>query len=308
MTLGPETCLPTLSRLGQPHIPEDLDTSAVSSEWLSSFGKFCETSDVDGVLSLLVASSFESNIFKGDNLLEPTSPDDLPVYWRDALALTWDIRTFQGSQKIKKFLFSQLSKAKIINVQLDEDRVKPQLQRPFPDLAWIQLLFKFETGVGLCSGAARLIPIADSQGQNITWKAFSVFTNLDDLKGFPEQTGPFRNHQPNHGKWEKAREEEIKFENKDPAVLIIGGGHSGLNAAARLKALGVQSLIVEKNHRIGDNWRTRYEALCLHDPVCRSFPPFLQLFMQYVELSSLGYDHLPYIPWATFILAFSMVY
>jgi len=26
--------------------------------------------------------------------------------------------------------------------------------------------------------------------------------------------------------------------------------------------------VVEKNPRIGDNWRNRYEALCLHDPVC----------------------------------------
>ncbi|KAF8661622.1 hypothetical protein AX16_001296, partial [Volvariella volvacea WC 439] len=62
----------------------------------------------------------------------------------------------------------------------------------------------------------------------------------------------------------------------DPTVLIIGGGHSGLDVAARLKALGVSTLIVEKNDQIGDNWGKRYEALCLHDPV--------------------WYDHLPYFP------------
>ncbi|KAF4613741.1 hypothetical protein D9613_008103 [Agrocybe pediades] len=275
MTLGPESYLPTLSKLGNPHIPDNLDSLQVASEWLSAFGQFCEASDVDGVLSLMVTSSFASHIFEGDRLLEPTKPSDPPVYWRDALALTWDFRTFEGSGKIKRFLSSQLSKAKISNVRLNEDQVPVGLQRPFPDLAWIQLLFKFETEVGLCSGVARLIPINNPQDQSVTWKAFSVFTNLDDLKGFPEQSGPLRNHQPNHGKWEKAREEELKFENEDPTVLIIGGGHSGIDAAARLKALGVQSLIIEKNQRIGDNWRTRYEALCLHDPV--------------------WYDHLPYI-------------
>jgi cation diffusion facilitator CzcD-associated flavoprotein CzcO len=36
--------------------------------------------------------------------------------------------------------------------------------------------------------------------------------------------------------------------------------------AARLKALGVNALIIERNSRIGDNWRGRYEALSLHLP------------------------------------------
>lgn len=47
--------------------------------------------------------------------------------------------------------------------------------------------------------------------------------------------------------------------------------------AARLKALGVPALIVERNQRIGDNWRLRYEALSLH------FPHWA--------------DHLPYMPY-----------
>ena len=36
----------------------------------------------------------------------------------------------------------------------------------------------------------------------------------------------------------------------------------------RLKHLGLNALVVERNERIGDNWRKRYSALCLHDPVC----------------------------------------
>lgn len=47
--------------------------------------------------------------------------------------------------------------------------------------------------------------------------------------------------------------------------------------AARFKALGVPALIVERNSRIGDNWRGRYEALSLH------FPHWA--------------DHLPYMPY-----------
>lgn len=63
---------------------------------------------------------------------------------------------------------------------------------------------------------------------------------------------------------------------KQPAVVIVGGGQGGLNTAARLKTMGVDALIVEKNERIGDNWRNRYATLTLHDPV--------------------WYDHLAYLP------------
>lgn len=41
---------------------------------------------------------------------------------------------------------------------------------------------------------------------------------------------------------------------------------SGLHIAARLKALGIKALVVERNKRIGDNWRERYEYLSLHFP------------------------------------------
>ena len=58
--------------------------------------------------------------------------------------------------------------------------------------------------------------------------------------------------------------------------LIIGGGQGGLALGARLKRLGVPTIIVEKNERPGDAWRKRYKSLCLHDPV--------------------WYDHLPYLP------------
>lgn len=47
--------------------------------------------------------------------------------------------------------------------------------------------------------------------------------------------------------------------------------------AARLQAIGVSTLVIERNARIGDNWRNRYEALSLH------FPHWA--------------DHLPYMPY-----------
>ena len=58
-------------------------------------------------------------------------------------------------------------------------------------------------------------------------------------------------------------------------MLIVGGGQGGIALGARLRQLGVPTIIVERNQRPGDSWRKRYKSLCLHDPV--------------------WYDHLPYL-------------
>lgn len=61
-----------------------------------------------------------------------------------------------------------------------------------------------------------------------------------------------------------------------PYTVIVGGGQGGIALGARLRQLGVPTIIIEKNDKPGDSWRNRYKSLCLHDPV--------------------WYDHLPYLP------------
>lgn len=289
-----EVPLPTLSKLGDPLIPADLDAVKIAKEWLSSFANFTQQGDVNGILSLILDSQFSSNIFKptyNDNF--DHSDTDFAVYWRDLLVFTWDFRTFEGTPKIKQFLVDRLGQLKTISkVQLHDG---PQLVKPYPDLAWIQLSFSFETQIGLGTGIVRAVPVSTGPNANgnVVWKAHSIFTNLDGLKGFPEKVGAFRNPEPNHGKWEAQRQKELRFEDKDPEVLVIGAGHSGLAAAARLKALEIPTLVVDRNARIGDNWRSRYEALCLHDPVCEWSSSYT-LDEQLNTFSIAGYDHMPY--------------
>ena len=157
--------------------------------------------------------------------------------------------------------------------RLDETRLgdirllSAAYQTPYPDLGWIYLQFSFETSVGLGRGDARLI-----YTQEHSWRAVTVYTNLEGLKDHPERLGAQRDFRPDHGKWSEQREQEIAFTGRNPEVLIVGGGQSGLEMASRLNALGVSNLVVEKNARLGDNWRQRHECLSLHGPICtRSF-------------------------------------
>lgn len=44
-------------------------------------------------------------------------------------------------------------------------------------------------------------------------------------------------------------------------VVIIGGGNSAVTLSARLKALGVETIMIERNPQPGDNWKLRYDSM-----------------------------------------------
>lgn len=54
-----------------------------------------------------------------------------------------------------------------------------------------------------------------------------------------------------------------------PLIIVVsqGAGQSGLTVAARLKQLGIETLVIDEAPCVGDNWRTRYHQLVLHDCV-----------------------------------------
>ncbi len=241
----PDVPLPTLFSLNAT-IPPDLDAHTVARQWLAEFSARIESHSIDALVSLFL-------------------PDN--CFWRDLLSLTWDFRIFSGPSQVEQLLRDQLPIFKPHRFALRDEYV--DLRHPYPDFAWINVMFDFQTVIGICSGVARLVPT-----QSGDWKAHVVFTNLEELHGFPEKIGSLRNPLPNHGLWAKERQKENEFENRNPTVLIVGGGQAGLTSAARLRVLGVPVLIVEKNERLGDNWRNRYDALCLHDPVCEYFYSF----------------------------------
>lgn len=62
---------------------------------------------------------------------------------------------------------------------------------------------------------------------------------------------------------------------RDIDVLIIGGGQAGLAMGYHLKQAGRSFQIVERNGRIGDSWRNRYDSLALFTPRAYSALPGL---------------------------------
>lgn len=261
--MSTQASLPTFDKM-RSSISTDVDVKVVAGKWLESFAEHVKSADITSLVDLFVEGAF----------------------FKDILALTWEFRTFEGKPAIKKFLEDRLPEVNPTSFRLQDEYLG--LQRPSPDMAWIQGLFQFETNVGLGSGVFRLVPMTDGE-----WKAHTMFTNLEDLKGFSEKTGILRDYEPRYGNWEEMRKRESEFEDAEPTVLIVGGGQSGLGLAARLKNLDVMSLVVEKQPRVGDQWRKRYETLCLHDPVCElsGLSAGIQSTNEFT-----GFDHMPYIP------------
>ena len=223
-------------------------------------------------------AQFERAIAQGDD----AALHDLfhaESYWRDILALTWTIQTVGGSGMVAEALASTRA-LKPSGFALDRARTPPRVTTRAGTQS-TEAFFKFETAIGRCNGVVRLVGA----------KAWTVMTALNELKGHEERTGKRRPTGQSHSRdfrgpnWLDQRKSAATYQDHDPVVLVVGGGHAGLSIAARLTQLGIDTLIVDRESRIGDNWRNRYHALTLHNQV--------------------QVNHLPYMPfppnWPTYI-------
>jgi len=189
-------------------------------------------------------------------------------YWRDLIFLTWNIHTSEGHDQIKDMLAQQLSGALPVNIARDEKETVTSNNGVME--AWLTMETKHARGEGH-------VRIRDG-------KIWTLLTSAYELKGYEEPLGERRAKGVEHGAfrqrktWAERRQqeaEELGYKTQ-PYALIIGGGQGGIGLGARMRQLGIPTIIVERRERAGDSWRHRYKSLCLHDPV--------------------WYDHLPYLP------------
>ncbi len=220
-------------------------------------------------------AQFESALAKSDDILLKTlfHPES---YWRDVLALSWNLQTVNGADAILRELKARAISAAPSAFRIDPDRTAPRrVTRAGTNT--IEAIFKFETAQGRGSGILRLI--ADAGGNRL--KAWTLLTALDELKGFEEQQGRSRPRGQAYSRdfrgpnWLDLRKAAAEYADRDPDVLVVGGGQAGLSIAARLRQLQIDTLIVDREARIGDNWRNRYHALTLHNQVQVNHLPYM---------------------------------
>ena len=208
-------------------------------------------------------------------------------HWRDLLAATWEVKTVSGLRNILALIESFTPDTRPYGFQITQDHAAPRaVARAGVEV--IEAIFCFETRVGRCFGVIRLTPPTSNTDQ---LKAWSLLTKLEEIKGFEEQLDRNRPSGESYSRdfkgpnWRDIRDIDVRYEERSPAVVVIGAGQAGLSIAARLRQLNVDTLVLEKNERVGDNWRNRYHTLTLHNQV--------------------QVNHLPYMPfpptWPTYI-------
>ena len=208
-------------------------------------------------------------------------------HWRDLLAATWEVKTVSGLRNILALTQSFTPDTRPYGFQITQDHAAPRaVARAGVEV--IEAIFCFETRVGRCFGVIRLTPPTSNTDQ---LKAWSLLTKLEEIKGFEEQLDRNRPSGESYSRdfkgpnWRDLRDIDVRYEERSPAVVVIGAGQAGLSIAARLRQLNVDTLVLEKNERVGDNWRNRYHTLTLHNQV--------------------QVNHLPYMPfpptWPTYI-------
>ena len=195
------------------------------------------------------------------------------AHWRDLLSFTWSISPFEGGLAISEGLLAFQVDINADNFVLAHGRTEPRkITRLGVDV--IEGIFTFETRFGKCEGVVRLLAEQPS-------KAWIFLTTLFELKGYEEKNGVRRPsgeaYSRNFGgsNWLDQRRLAQAFDDRDPQVLVVGGGQAGLAIAARLGQLEIDTLVVDKHKRIGDNWRKRYHSLALHNQIHVNHLPYM---------------------------------
>jgi putative flavoprotein involved in K+ transport len=219
------------------------------AQWLSDFAAAVRTGSASDLAALLVEDAT----------------------WRDFMAFPWDFHHTVGrDETVSRFI----EMAKL----WEASGFTPSSQQPpVATERGINAFFDFTTKNRVDRGYVLLVAGGDRLAGAI------LQTQVVGLQDYPERIrhnrrdGKVYGVVPNRTQWRAGRQQEGAFEGRDPAVLVLGAGHNGLAIAARLGALDVPTLVIDKEPRVGDTWRKRYTSLALHSTVYGDHLPYLSL-------------------------------
>jgi cation diffusion facilitator CzcD-associated flavoprotein CzcO len=228
--------------------------AAIANHWLARFEHALGAADAAALAALFCADG----------------------HWRDVLAFSWQIRTVSGARAIGAALARESPGIRASGFRTDPARTAPR-HATRAGAKCVEAIFRFETAAGRASGLLRFL----AESNDDPPRAWTLLTTLEELRGHEERIGPRRPTGQSYSRdfsgpnWLDKRRATAAYTDRDPQVLVVGGGQAGLSLGARLKALGIDALIVDRWPRVGDNWRRRYHALTLHNQVHVNHLPYL---------------------------------
>ncbi|MFT4010523.1 MAG: NAD(P)/FAD-dependent oxidoreductase [Nocardioidaceae bacterium] len=212
--------------------------------------------------------------------------------WRDFMALDWDFSHRIGRDALVPWLIDLMATAHASQFAVNHE-VPPEFGE-----GGVDAFFDFRTTDRVVRGYVHLVV---EDGRPVAERVQSQLLALAD---HPERIG----HRRPDGKvydvvmdrtrWSDDRRRQAAFEDEEPAVVVLGAGHNGLAIAARLGALSVPTLVIEREARVGDTWRKRYASLALHSTVWGDHLPYLPLPPTWTA-------HTPKDKWADFLESYA---
>ncbi|RSL52688.1 hypothetical protein CEP54_010767 [Fusarium duplospermum] len=185
------------------------------------------------------------------------------AYWKDILALTCHLRTFFTPEVIVTN-FLQTKKLRGVTTEWKLEGATFIPATPALQFIDVSLSFTATSPATNCSARFLLLPVKNDKN-SLDWKIWIFNTKLDGLDLYPEDESLLQSPGRNL--------DGLGDINTD--VFIIGGGNAAVALASRLKTLGVDSVMAERNPRVGDNWALRYECMKFHIPTAFAELPFM---------------------------------
>lgn len=242
--------------------PEELttqDAADVAAAWLAKLAAATKSGSESGLAELFTDEST----------------------WRDFMAFRWDFSHSIGRDSlISRFVdLAKTAEFDAVGLNTQQPPVAEATANADTDTDTdrIHAFFDFTTKDRIDRGYVLLV----RDGEHFA--AATMQTQVIGLRDHPER---IRHHRregkvygvvPDRPRWSIERRRELSFEDCEPAVLVLGAGHNGLSIAARLGALDVPTLVIDREARIGDVWRKRYASLALHSTVFGDHMPYLPL-------------------------------
>lgn len=232
-------------------------------QWAAEFERALSTSDSQALTNLFFADS----------------------HWRDNGPLTWDFHQYSGRDAVTEHLLSAARRVQPRGFRMSV-HWPPPVTRETGDEPVIEAFFDFETEE---TTAVALLHARLDSSSPCGARAVALYTRIEGLKGYEQPTinprGKGFEPVSADDTWAAADQRARSYDDQQPDVLVIGAGQAGLMVSAYLRRLGVDVLIADTNAQVGDNWRNRYEALHLHNPIeMNGFPmlPFPEHYPEYL--------------------------